>query len=84
MEDDFKLHPHTEIPDRKNPDNVEGEAEYSLDVFIIDCDDCRGVAFYDFMLNEWAFHTEHITNDIDSPDDPFSFVWFYGPGRESI
>lgn len=75
MEEDFKLRPHIEIPDRKDPGNAKGIAEYSVDVFIIDEDDCKGVAYYDFLDEEWSFHTEHFM-------DEMKFVWFYGPEKE--
>ena len=60
------------------PERSEDDRNYSNDVFIIDQDGMIGVAFYNFVIMKWLFHTDTLV-DYSEFGNETQWKWFYSP-----
>lgn len=61
----------------KLPKQIEGEL-FSEDVIVIDEEGLNGVAFYDYGLKEWGFHTDTLV-DYNEKGNETKWMWYYPP-----
>jgi len=63
-------------PEKRKPNPSIDDISFSEDVCIIDEDGVNGLAYYDFELCQWTFHTDTLV-DYSEVGNPTKWWWYY-------
>jgi len=69
----MKVFKNNEYPKPSNDDPV-----FSVDVITNDIDNLLNLAYYNFQMRMWMFHTDTLTDPYEG-GELIDFVWMYRP-----